>query len=69
MLTLDHVNNDGRKHRRAIAKQKGWGVTTVVGTEMWRWLRDNGFPPGFQVMCYNCNISKYRNGGVCAHSF
>jgi len=67
MLTLDHVNEDGKHHRRAVAKERGWSVTTVVGTEMWRWLRDNGFPPGYQVLCYNCNISKHRNGGVCGH--
>ena len=25
---------------------------------MYRWLRDNGFPEGFQVLCLSCNDSK-----------
>ena len=24
---------------------------------MYRWLRDNGFPEGFQVLCLSCNDS------------
>src|ERR1700730_11632445 len=25
---------------------------------MYRWLRDNGFPEGFQILCLSCNDSK-----------
>jgi hypothetical protein len=25
---------------------------------MYRWLRDNGFPEGFQMLCLSCNDSK-----------
>ena len=28
---------------------------------MYRWLRDNGFPEGFQVLCLSCNDSN----GTC----
>lgn len=24
-------------------------------------------PEGFQTLCYNCNIGKHRNGGICPH--
>ncbi len=24
-------------------------------------------PEGFQVLCWNCNLGKYYNGGVCPH--
>lgn len=67
MLALDHINEDGTTHRKQIARERGWSVRTVVGTEMWRWARRNGYPPIFQVLCFNCNISKHRNKGVCAH--
>ena len=66
-LTIDHINNDGAEHRRQIAAEKG---TTWLqgGRETYRWLRDNGFPEGFQVLCANCNCGKHWNGGVCPHA-
>jgi hypothetical protein len=30
-------------------------------------MKQQGYPAGLQVLCYNCNISKHRNGGVCEH--
>jgi hypothetical protein len=59
-LTMDHVNNDGAKHRRETPDISG-------GLGLHRWLRRNGYPPGFQVLCYNCNLGKSRNKGVCPH--
>lgn len=64
-LTLDHVNNDGAEHRRALTGKTGKVQGVSSGT--YAWARRNGFPPGFQVLCMNCNFSKSRNGGVCVH--
>ena len=65
-LTIDHMNDDGAEHRRQLAAERGgsWGQ---AGAPTYRWLRDNGFPEGFQVMCANCNCGKQWNGGVCPH--
>ena len=65
-LTIDHVNGDGAEHRRQLAAEVGssWGQ---AGAPTYRWLRKNGFPEGFQVMCANCNCGKQWNGGVCPH--
>jgi hypothetical protein len=30
-------------------------------------LRNNNYPPGFQVLCLNCNRSKHFGSGACAH--
>jgi hypothetical protein len=57
-LTIDHVDRDGAKHRRE-------GVRG--GKEFARWLVRNGFPGGFRLLCFNCNIGRERNGGVCPH--
>lgn len=54
-LTIDHINGGGRKHR-----------TEIKGT-IYKWLVDNNFPDGFQVLCYNCNSGKRVNNGVCPH--
>ncbi len=34
------------------------------GHKFYKWLRDAGYPDGFQVLCMNCNHAKYRNGGI-----
>lgn len=64
-LTLDHINNDGADHRRELLGKSG-KVPGVTGS-LYGSLKKKGFPPGFQVLCMNCNFSKFRNGGVCIH--
>lgn len=64
-LTIDHVNNDGAEHRRSIGEYVGNGKG--AGGRTLKWLKDNGFPKGFQILCMNCNMGKARNGGVCPH--
>ena len=49
-LTIDHINNDGAKHRKEI--KRGGGVA------FYYWLKLNNFPSGFQVLCFNCNHAK-----------
>jgi hypothetical protein len=63
MLTIDHVNNNGREHRNEL----NGGLGRFKSVEIYTWLEANGYPEGFQVLCYNCNISKHRNGGICEH--
>ena len=58
-LTLDHINDDGAEVRRNLG--------TLGGTKLYKWLRDNEWPEGYQVLCLNCNQGRYRNGGVCPH--
>ncbi len=53
-LTLDHVKNDGWKHRKE------------VGDEMYGWAIKNGFPDNLQLLCYNCNYAKGKLG-YCPH--
>jgi hypothetical protein len=60
VLTIDHVNNDGNEHRKQIG--------SIGGHKFYKWLKDNGYPPGFQVLCMNCNHAKYRNGGTIPES-
>lgn len=54
-LTLDHVNNDGYKHR------------AIVGNAVFQDVIRRGFPSEFQILCYNCNYGKSHNDGVCPH--
>lgn len=61
-LTLDHINNDGAEFGKKIA-----GRQTAAGYVTYRWLYKNGFPPGYQVLCANCQHGKRMNKGVCPH--
>lgn len=56
-LSIDHIDGGGNHHRREVGS----------GSEMYQWLVNTNFPEGFQVLCYNCQMGKYKNG-VCPHA-
>lgn len=62
-LTLDHIHNDGAEWRRSIFRtNKGRG-----GISTYEWCKRNGYPPIFQVLCWNCQQGKRFSGGICPH--
>lgn len=59
-LTLDHINNDGAKERKEL--------NLLVSDQVYILARKEGWPKDkYQILCYNCNMGKHRNGGVCPH--
>ncbi len=56
-LCIDHVFGGGSAHIRVI---RSHGYSGLV-----EWLKDKGFPPGFQVLCGSCNLAKESNLGLC----
>jgi hypothetical protein len=58
-LTIDHVNGDGAKHRRELG-------TSLGGSRFYSWLKKHGYPAGFQVLCFTCNVAK-GTGDHCPH--
>lgn len=46
ILCIDHIDGGGNRHRKSIT------------TPFYNWLKKNGFPTGFQVLCQNCNWMK-----------
>ena len=65
-LSIDHINNDGADHRANITKKKGRGKQ-AGSTTMYKWIERNNYPTDLQLLCHNCNMGKYLNGGVCPH--
>jgi hypothetical protein len=66
MLQLDHIDANGADHRKLL-KQEGVGGY-ATGWFIYKWLIDNGFPEGYQVLCASCNIGKYRSKiNTCPH--
>lgn len=57
-LCMDHVNGGGRNHREK---------ENLAGSKIYRWLMKNNFPPGYRVLCHNCN-SSLGYYGYCPHN-
>ena len=56
-LTIDHVYNDGKRHRNGI-NRFGQMLKEI----------ESGFSDRFRVLCMNCNWGKKMNGGIfCPH--
>ena len=52
VLCLDHTDNGGATHRKELRS------TGVIGWGVYRWVREQDYPPIFQVLCCNCNKKK-----------
>jgi hypothetical protein len=50
VLCLDHINGHGQDHLRSIK--------VSAGMPFYKWVRDNGYPHGYQILCLNCNVIK-----------
>lgn len=57
-LTLDHIDGGGNEARRREGHRGG--------TAQYSRLSRQGFPPGYQVLCWNCNAAKGLYG-ECPH--
>ena len=55
-LAIDHINGGGGKHRKELGS----------GAAIPRWLIKNNFPPGFRILCHNCNMAMAIYG-ECPH--
>jgi len=55
-LSIDHIDGGGRKHRKELKNNF-----------LPKWIIDNNFPEGFQVLCMNCQFKKrVENNECCA---
>ena len=58
-LTVDHINNDGSKQRK---------MYSGGGHHNYRFIMKNGYPLGYQILCYNCNCGRARmKDKICPH--
>lgn len=58
-FTIDHVNNDGHIERK--------NKVYTSGSMFYRKIVRENFPANYQILCYNCNLGRARNGGICPH--
>lgn len=53
-LSIDHINGNGNKHREEIHN-----------ANIYRWLKNNDYPEGFQILCMNCQFIKRHENKEC----
>jgi len=56
-LAIDHINGNGYQHRQSIKRS---------GNPFYHWLKLQGYPLGYRVLCHNCNQS-LGHYGYCPH--
>ena len=59
LYTIDHINGGGIRQREKL------GIR--AGRSFYLWLKKNDYPPGYQVLCWNCNCGRSTNNGICPH--
>jgi len=52
-LSIDHINEDGADHRRALGLGKS--------VHFCEWLKSQNYPEGYQTLCMNCQWIKRDN--------
>ena len=60
-LTLDHIHGKGNEHRRKLKT-----IKVVGGFPFYRWIIRSKYPPGYRVLCSNCNLAM-GHYGYCPH--
>lgn len=55
-LNIDHINGGGTAHRRQLHIDS-----------IYKWLKRNSYPDGFQILCANCNGAK-GHYSECPHT-
>jgi len=52
-LSIDHIDGGGSPHRK------------MTGNDIYGWLKRNGYPEGYQVLCMNCQLIKRQVNREC----
>ncbi len=64
-LSIDHINSDGGEHRERL-RSGGHAHRQNSGDKVYRDIVKH-WPDDIQILCYNCNMGKQHNDGVCPH--
>ena len=59
-LTIEHLNGGGSDERRRLGSNNQRSLLAHI--------KKQGYPEDkYALLCFNCNLGKARNGGVCPH--
>ena len=68
MLTTDIAtpSNTPKDESPFVTRKNTTHKKGLSGFALYRYLQKNGHPPGYQVLCVNCNSAK-SDSGICPH--
>ena len=64
-LAIDHIAGKKEMDSEPELVKLGYS-SSLMGKNLFRWIIENNFPKGFQVLCHNCNSAKGFYG-KCPH--
>jgi hypothetical protein len=56
-LSIDHIDGGGNRQRKDLG---------ISGNVFYEYLKKQGYPTGYRVLCHNCNQARGNFGG-CPH--
>lgn len=59
-LELDHINDDGAEHGKRLCKAEGHRAYRGVNSYIYRDIKKNNYPAGYQTLCANCHSIKTK---------
>jgi hypothetical protein len=67
-LAIDHIAGRGKMDSELRLVKKGYS-SKLKNAPLQRWIIENNFPVGFQILCQNCNFAKGMRGrnNKCPH--
>jgi len=66
-LALDHITGRKEMDSEPELKKLGYSSKIRAGT-LTKWIIDNNYPDGFQILCNNCNQAKFQSkNNTCPH--
>ena len=54
-LSIDHVNGIQKGEKR------------ISGLHFYSRIKKHNYPDDYQVLCFNCNLGRALNNGICPH--
>lgn len=58
-LSLDHRRGGGSKHRKLVGDNVDAVYRDILKQEYNPWV--------YRILCFNCNLGRERNNGICPH--
>jgi hypothetical protein len=59
-LELDHIHDNGAEHGKILCKSKVYRAYRGVNSYIYRDIKKNNYPDGFQTLCSNCHSIKTK---------
>lgn len=68
-LELDHIDDNGSKHAKSLCKSNAYRAHRGYNSFIYRDIKKNNFPLGYQTLCSNCHSIKTKGANYGSTEF